>query len=64
MKLHEKNFPIISPLMNSYMDVDHVPVIPHMIEEIPNSTAFIKSYMLKGVDHLVGHIKVQQSESI
>ena len=60
MKLHEEDFPTIPPLMKSYMDLDNVPVIPHMIEEILNLKAFIKPYMLKGGDHLVGHMKTQQ----
>ena len=60
MKLHEEDFPTIPLLMKSYMDLDNVPVIPHMIEEIPNFKAFIKPYMLKGGDRLVGHTKAQQ----
>ena len=57
MKLHEEDFPTIPLLMKLYMDLDHMPVILHMIEEVPNFKAFIKLYMLKGVDHLVGHTK-------
>ena len=60
MKLHEEDFPTIHLLMKSYMDLDHMPLIPHMIEEVPNFKAFIKSYMLKGGDRLVGHTKAQQ----
>ena len=60
MKLHEEDFPIIPLLMKSYMALDHMPVIPHMIEEISNFKAFIKPYMLKGVDRLVRHTKAQQ----
>ena len=44
--------------MKSYMNLDNVPVIPHMIEEVPN-LVFIKPYMLKGVDRLVGRTKAQ-----
>ena len=47
-------------LMKLYIDLDNVPVIPHIIEEIPNFKAFIKPYMFKGGDHLVGHTKRQQ----
>ena len=57
MKLHEEDFPTIPFLMKSYMDLDNMSVIPHMIEEIPIFKAFIKPYMLKEVDRLVGHIK-------
>lgn len=47
--------------MKLYVDLDNVSVIPQMIEEISNFKAFIKPYMLKGVDYLVGHSKTQQS---
>ena len=59
MKLHEEYFPTISLLMKSYMDLDHMSVILHMIEEVPNFKAFIKPYMLKGGECLVGHTKAQ-----
>src|ERR1700737_4804700 len=60
MKLHENFFPTIPLLIKSYMDLDHMPVIPHMIEEVPDFKAFIKPYMLKGGDRLVGYTKAQQ----
>ena len=60
MKLHEEDFPTIPLLMKLYMDLDNVPVIPHLIEKIPNFKAFIKPYMLKGVHRLVGHTKEKQ----
>jgi hypothetical protein len=60
IKMHEEDFPTIPPLMKSYMNLDHIPVIPHMIEEVPDFKAFIKPYMLKGGNHLVGHTKAQQ----
>ena len=61
MKLYEEDFSTIPLLMKSYMDLDNVLVIPHMIEKISNFKAFIKPYMLKGVNCLVGHTKAQQS---
>ena len=39
-KLHE-DFPTIPFLTKMYMDLDNVPIIPHMIEEMPNFKAFI-----------------------
>src|SRR5665213_3542773 len=60
MKLHEEDFPTIPLLMKSYMDLDSVPVIPHLIEEVPDFKAFIKPFILKGCDRLVGHTKAQQ----
>lgn len=40
MSLHKEDFPTILLLMNSYMDLDNILVIPHMIEELPNFTSF------------------------
>ena len=57
IKLHEENFPTILFLIKLYVDLDNISVIPQMIEEIPNFKAFIKPYMLKGMDCLVGHRK-------
>jgi hypothetical protein len=57
MKLHEEDFPTIPLLMKSYMDLDHIHVIAHMIEEVPDFKAYIKPYMLKGGDRLVGYTK-------
>jgi hypothetical protein len=59
-KLYEEDIATIPPLMESYINLDNMPLIPHIIEEIPNFKAFIKPYMLKGMDRLVGHIKTQQ----
>ena len=60
MKLYEVEFPTIPLLMKSDMDLDNVHVNLHMIEEVSNFKAFIKSYMLKEVDRLVGYTKTQQ----
>lgn len=46
--------------MKSYMNLDIVLVIIHLIEEVPDLKAFIKPFILKGGDHLVGHTKAQQ----
>lgn len=46
--------------MKSYLDLDIVCVIPHLIEEVPNFKAFIKPFMiLKRGEHLFGHTKTQ-----
>ena len=57
MKLPKEDFPTIPLLMKLYMDLDIVPIIPHLIEEVPD---FIKPFILKGGNHLVGHSKPQQ----
>ena len=60
MKLYEEDFPTILLLMKLYMNLDHVPVIPHIFKKVPDFKVFIKPYILKGVDHLVGYIEAQQ----
>ena len=60
MKLYEEDFPTIPLLIKSCIDLDNMPVSPHMIEKIPNFKAFIKPYMLKRGERLVGHTKTQQ----
>jgi hypothetical protein len=47
MKLHEEDHPTIPLLTNSYLDMDNVLVILHMIEEVSDFKAFINPYMLK-----------------
>ena len=59
-KLHEEDFPTKPLLMKSYTELDNVQVIPYMIDEIPNFQSFIKPYILRGRDRLVGHTKKQQ----
>ena len=60
MKLHEVDYPIIPLLMKSYMNLDNVPVIPHLIEEVSDFKTFIKLFIFKGGDRLVGYTKAQQ----
>jgi hypothetical protein len=60
MKLREEDFPTISLLMKSYMDLENVPVIPHMIEEVSDFKAFIEPYIRSGAHRLIGHTKAQQ----
>jgi hypothetical protein len=61
MKLHEEDFPTIPLLMKSYMDLDNVSAIPHLIEEMSDFKSFIKPFILKGGDRLVGHTKAQRT---
>jgi len=60
MKLREEDFPTIPLLMKSYMNLENVPVIPHMIEEVSDFKAFIEPYIRSGADRLIGHTKAQQ----
>ena len=36
MKLRQSDYPTIPFLMKLFMDVDKVPVISHLVEEVPN----------------------------
>ena len=60
MKLREEDFPTIPLLMKLYMDLKNVPVIPHMIEEVPDFKAFIEPYIRSGAHRLMKHMKAQQ----
>jgi len=42
------------------MDVDSVPTIPHLIEEVPDFKAFIEGSLLDRDEALLGYTKVQQ----
>ena len=60
MKLYEEDFLTIPLLMKPYMDLNNVPVFLHLIEEVSDFKSFIKRFILKGGDCLVGHTKAQQ----
>ena len=59
MKLREEDFPTIPLLMKLYMDLENVPIISHMIEEVPNLKAFIESYIQSGAHRLIKHTNAQ-----
>ena len=59
MKLRE-DFPTVPFFMKLYMNLDNVPVIPHMIEEVPNFKTFIEPYIQSGAHRLIKHMKAQQ----
>jgi hypothetical protein len=42
------------------MDVESVPTIPHLIEEVPDFKGFIAGYIAEGEEALEGHTKAQQ----
>jgi hypothetical protein len=58
MKLRENDYPTIPLLMKSYMDLDDTPVIPSLIEEVPDFKSFVKPYVSE--DTLIGHTKGRQ----
>ena len=57
MALKKESFPTISMLMKSFMDVEAVPTIPHLIEEVPNFKKFIEDSIADGENVLLGHTK-------
>ena len=60
MKLKKENFSTIPLLMKSFMDVEAIPTIPHLIEEVANFKGFIEGRFNDGNDILVRHTKPQQ----
>ena len=41
--------------MNSFMDVESHPVIPHLIKEVPDFKTFVDGYLGSGGNFLEGH---------
>jgi hypothetical protein len=60
MALKKENFPTIPLLMKSFMEVESIPTIPHLIEEVPNFKGFIVGHIADGDEALEGHTKAQQ----
>ena len=60
MLLKKENFPTIPVLMKLFMDVESIPTIPHLIEEVPDFKSFIEDAILDKEEVLVGHTKLQQ----
>jgi hypothetical protein len=60
MLLKKDNFPTILLLMKSFMEVESIPTILHLIEEVPNFKGFIAGCIAEGDGALEGHTKVQQ----
>ena len=59
-KLKTNDYPTLPRLMKSFMDCETQPVIPHLIEEVPNFKAFVEGYLHTGDDSLQGHSQAQQ----
>ena len=60
MALKKESFSTIPLLMKSFMDVESIPTIPHLIEEVADFKGFIGSKLNDDNDILVGHTKPQQ----
>lgn len=59
-KLKSNSYPTIPLLMKSFMDAEEKPVIPHLIEEVPDFKGFLEGYLCDGKETLIGHTKGQQ----
>jgi hypothetical protein len=59
-RLRTNDYPTLPMLMKSFMDAEKQPVIPHLIEEVPNFKAFVDGFLCTGIDALEGHTNAQQ----
>ena len=59
-KLRGTDYPMLPLLMKSFMDTESQPVIPHLIEEVPDFKKFVEGYLCTGHDALAGHTNAQQ----
>jgi hypothetical protein len=58
--LRKKNFPTVPLLMKSFMEVESIPTIPHLIKEVPDFKGFIAGHIEDEDEALEGHTKSQQ----
>ena len=59
-KLRTNDYPTLPRLMKSFMDCESHPVIPHLIEEVPDFKKFVQGYLGTSGDSLEGHSNAQQ----
>ena len=59
-KLRGIDYPTLPLLMKSFMDIESRPVIPHLIEEVPEFKKFVEGYLCTKHDALAGHTNAQQ----
>lgn len=60
MKLHKDDYVMVLTLMKSYIDLDKVLVILHMIKKVSDFKKFIAPYIREGEERLVGHSRRRQ----
>ena len=60
MALKKESFLTVLLLMKSFIDVESIPTIPHVIEEVVDFKGFIGGKLNDGNDILIGHTKPQQ----
>ena len=59
-KLKTNSYPTVPLLMKSFMDIEDKPVIPHLIEEVPDFKKFMEGFLCDGDESLYGHTSAQQ----
>ena len=59
-KLKSNDYPTLPLLMKSFMDAEKQPIIPHLIEEVPNFKSFVEGFLCLGNNALEGHTNAQQ----
>ena len=59
-KLRGTNYLTLLLLTKSFMDTESWPVIPHLIEEVPDFKKFVEGYLCTRHDALAGHTNAQQ----
>ena len=59
-KLRGTNYPTLPLLMKSFMDTESWPVIPHLIEEMPDFKKFVEGYLCTRHDAVARHTNAQQ----
>jgi hypothetical protein len=59
MRLRKHDYPTVPLLMNSIMDGESIPMIPHLIEEVPDFKGFINLCICKKGKALEGHTTAQ-----
>ena len=58
-KLRGTDYSTLPLLMKSFMDTESRPVIPYLIEEVPNFKKFVEGYLCTRRDALAGHTDAQ-----
>ena len=58
-RLRANDYLMLPMLMKSFMDAEKQPIIPHLIEEVPNFKAFMDGFLCTHNDVLEGHTNAQ-----
>ena len=60
MSLRKESFPIISLVMKSFMELESIPIIPHVIEVVLDFKGFFAGGIVEGNEAIEGHTKAEQ----